>query len=259
MPTITTDDGCRLHVEIEGPEKAPVLMLCNSLGTDLSMWDDQAAAFARHHRLVRYDRRGHGKSDAPASPYSMDRLGQDAIAIMNALGLTRVHYCGLSLGGMTGMWLARHAPDRLTKVVLANTAAAMPQAPWNDRIRTVKTKGMSALIDSVLERWFTPGFRARAPQAIARTRRMLETTPPLGYAGCCAAIRDMDQRWGLRTIKTPTLVIVGAHDPSTTPAAGEAIRTTIPGAQMASIDAAHMSNMEQPAAFADAVLRFLAA
>lgn len=258
MHTIAADDGCRLNVKVEGPEKAPVLMLCNSLGTTMTMWDDQAPAFARHHRLVRYDRRGHGQSDAPAGPYSYDRLMRDALSVMNGLGLTKVNWCGLSMGGMTGMMLARFHPDRLDKVVLANTSAGMSSTPWNDRIRAALSKGMAGLVDGILDRWLTKSFQERAPQAVGRVRQMVLSTPAAGYAGCCAAIRDMDQRWGIRVIDRPTLVIVGSKDPATPPAAGELIHKAIAGSQLVSLDAAHLSNIERPSEFTDAVLGFLA-
>src|SRR6266571_8453185 len=165
MPKIQSA-GCAINVEVEGPERAPALMLCNSLGTDLHMWDDQVKAVTQHFRLVRYDRRGHGKSDAPKGPYTMEMLGRDALAVMDGLGLEKVNWCGLSMGGMVGMWLGANAPARINKLILSNTSAYMGAAPdvWNDRIKTALTAGMPALVDATLERWFTKGFRERNPK-----------------------------------------------------------------------------------------------
>src|ERR1700680_686109 len=164
MPTIQAD-GCPIHVEVDGPERAPVLMLSNSLGTDLTMWDDQVGAFTKQFRLVRYDRRGHGKSGVPAGPYTMERLGKDALAIMDGLGLGQVNWCGLSMGGMVGMWLGANAPERIDKLILSNTACYMPAGGiWDERIKAVQERGMPALIDGILERWFTKEFHERQPQ-----------------------------------------------------------------------------------------------
>jgi 3-oxoadipate enol-lactonase len=258
MPTINADDGCPLHVEVEGNTSAPVLMLSNSLGTNLHMWDDQAAEFAKHFRLVRYDRRGHGKSGAPKGPYSFDRFGRDIIAILDALNIKKMNWCGLSMGGMDGQWLGANAADRVEKLVLANTNFYYAdKAPWADRIKFVREKGLAALVEPNMERWFTKGFRERAPQAIARMKDMFVTTNPEGYVGCVEAIRDMDFRASNPRIATPTLVIVGKQDPATPPSAGEAIAKDIKGAKLVALDAAHISNVEQPRAFADAVLGFL--
>lgn len=258
MPMVTTDDGCRIYVQVEGPADAPALMLSNSLGTDLSMWDDQAGEFARHFRLIRYDRRGHGRSAVPPGPYSMERLGQDVLAILDALGIAKTSWCGLSMGGMVGQWLGANAPERFEKLILSNTSAYYPdKAPWNDRIKFVREKGLADLVEPNMQRWFTEGFRARAPQTIARMTEMFLATDPEGYVANCAAVRDMDFRADNARIAVPTLVIVGAQDPATPPAAGEAIAKAIPGAKVASVDAAHIANVEQPKAYADTVLGFL--
>ena len=258
MPMINADDGCPLHVEIEGRDGAPVLMLSNSLGTNLHMWDDQAAEFAKHSRLVRYDRRGHGKSGAPKGPYSFDRFGRDIVAIIDALKIKKMNWCGLSMGGMDGQWLGAHAPDRVEKLILANTNFYYAdKAPWADRIKFVQEKGLAELVGPNMERWFTAGFRERAPQAIARMREMFVATNPAGYVACVEAIRDMDFRASNPKVTTPTLVIVGKQDPATPPSAGEAIAQQIKGAKLVALDAAHISNVEQPKAFTDAVLNFL--
>jgi len=242
-------DGCQLNAQVEGPEHAPVLMLCNSLGTDLHMWDDQVKAVTERFRLVRYDRRGHGRSGAPKGPYTMEMLGRDALAVMDGVGVQKVNWCGLSMGGMVGMWLGANAPQRIDRLVLSNTSAHMADKQvWNDRIKTVRAGGLAAIADGTMERWFTKGFRERAPQAIARMKEMMLKTPLEGYIGCGEAVRDMDHREIIRKIAAPTLVIAGRHDPATTVEAGEFLRDRIPGAQLAVLDAAHIANVEQPQA-----------
>jgi 3-oxoadipate enol-lactonase len=257
MPMIDAD-GCPINVEVEGRERAPVLMLSNSLGTTLAMWDDQVKPFSEHFRLVRYDSRGHGKSGVPAGSYAIERLGKDALAVMDALSVSKVNWCGLSMGGMVGMWLGANAPERIEKLILSNTACYMPAGGiWDERIKAVQERGMPALIDGILERWFTKEFRERQPQVMARMRDMVLSTPPQGYAGCCAAIRDMDLREALKRITAPTLIIAGRYDPATTLEAGEFMRSRINGAALTVIDAAHLSNLEKPHEYADRVLGFL--
>jgi len=257
MPTIDAD-GTPINVEVEGAEGAPPLMFSNSLGTDLHMWDEQAAALKDHFRVIRYDTRGHGKSGAPPGPYSMERLGRDVLKVLSALGILRVRWCGLSMGGMTGMWLARHVPECIDRMVLANTAAKSGNPDtWNARIHAVNSNGIAAVADAVLNIWFTKSFRERAKDSIARVRETLVGTEPQGYVGCCSAIRDMDQRWGLADIKTKTLVIAGKHDMGTTVANAELIVSRIKGAKLKLLDAAHISNIEQPSAFTDTIERFL--
>jgi 3-oxoadipate enol-lactonase len=259
MPLIVdAGDGCPLHVEVEGQESAPILMLCNSLGTDLHLWDDQMPVWSRHFRIVRYDRRGHGRSGFLPQTGSMERLGQDALAIMDALGLERVHWCGLSMGGMVGQWLAAHAPQRLGKLILSNTSSYFPdKSGWNERIRLVRERGLAPIADNIMKIWFTADFIARAPAAVARMRAMLVATPPDGYIAACEAVRDMDHRALLPRIKAPTLVIAGRHDKSTPVEAAEYIRSHISGAAMTLLDAAHIANVEQSAIYSAEVLGFL--
>jgi 3-oxoadipate enol-lactonase len=257
MPDINAD-GCRIHVDVEGPEHAPVLMLSNSLGTNLHMWDDQVAPFTRHFRLVRYDRRGHGQSDAPKGPYSMEMLGRDVLAILDHLRIDKINWCGLSMGGMVGMWLGARAPQRIDKLILSNTTAYFgDKAMWDSRIKTVRDKGLPAIVDANMERWFTAGFRARSPQALVRIREMFLATNADGYVACGEAIRAMDHRPLLPNISAPTLVIAGRHDPATTLEMGEFIAQHTPNARLAVLDTAHIANMEQPKAYADTVLGFL--
>ena len=257
MPTIDAD-GCPIHVEVEGSKSAPALMLSNSLGTNLHMWDDQAAEFAKRFRLIRYDRRGHGGSGAPPGPYSMQRFGRDVLAVLDALGIEKTNWCGLSMGGMVGQWLGANAPERIDKLILSNTNYYYAdKAGWDDRIKFVREKGLAQLVDPNMERWFTKEFRAKAPQTLARMKEIFLTTNLGGYIACCEAIRDMDFRASNATITAPTLVIVGSKDPATPPAAGEAIAREIKGAKLAALDAAHMSNMEQPRLYSEIVIDFL--
>jgi 3-oxoadipate enol-lactonase len=259
MPTIDAD-GCPIHFEFEGPERAPVLMLSNSLGTTLHMWDGQVAPFTQHFRLVRYDRRGHGKSGLPRGPYTMERLGRDVLAVLDGLGIPKTSWCGLSMGGMVGQWLGAHAPERVERLVLANTSSYFPdKSAWNDRLAFVRGRGIAAFAGPNMERWFTGDFRKRAPETVAWMAEMFAATPLEGYIACAEAVRDMDHRELLPKISAPTLVIAGKHDPATPPEAGEYISSRIPAAMLTVLETAHMSNIEQPSAFTDAVLQFLLA
>lgn len=257
---ISTGDGCALAYRIDGPDDAPVLLLSNSLGTAMAMWDAQIASFTEHFRVIRYDSRGHGLSDVPTGAYSIDRLGRDVIELVDALGIDRFHFCGLSKGGMIGQWLGWRVPERLDRLILANTSPYMgPPSGWDERICAVRASGMRAMADAVLERWFTPGFRAGQSDELAAVRALLLNTDPQGYAGCSAAIRDMDQRPLLPLISVPTLVIAGDDDPATPIEHARLLASGIPGAAMHILSAAHLSNVEQPRAFSDAVIGFCTA
>jgi 3-oxoadipate enol-lactonase len=257
MPTVQSD-GCPIYYEIEGQSNAPVLMLSNSIGTNLSMWDDQVPAVTQKFRLLRYDRRGHGKSGAPKGAYTMDQLGRDALAVADAAGAKRFYWCGLSMGGMVGQWLGANAPDRLEKLVITNTHSYYDdKKPWNDRIKLVSEKGLAAIGDAMMERWFTEGFRKGSPDKVARVRAMFVATPDDGFIGCSQAVRDMDFRESNKRITTPTLVIVGEKDVATLPVWGEEIAKQIKGAKLVSIpDVSHLANIGQPKAYTDAVLNF---
>ncbi len=247
------------HIEVAGPEAAPVLLLSNSLSSDLPMWDDQMPDWTERFRVVRYDQRGHGRTAPPPGPYTMEQLGRDAIAVLDQLGIARAHFCGLSMGGMVGMWLLTHARERIGRAVLANTAAHMgPPSLWNDRIALARAGGMEATVEPTVKRWFPAEFHASNPAAVDRMRDMIRRTSLDGYVGCCEAIRDMDQRETIRSVDSPVLVLIGAKDPATTPAAGQLIHEAIRGSQKAVLDAAHISNVEQPTAFTRTVLEFLA-
>lgn len=250
--------GARFHYRLDGGERAPVLVLSSSLGTDLTLWDAQVPAFSKRFRVLRYDTRGHGQTAVTEGPYTLDRLGRDVIALLDALRVPRAHFCGISLGGMTGMWLGAQAADRIDRLVLCNTSSYMPTVEmWNARIAAVERDGMSAVAEPVIGRWFTDEFRASHPDTVARVRSVLLKTSPAGYVACSAAIRDMDQRKDLERIGAPALVIAGSRDPSTPPEMGRLVASTIRGARYRELDAAHLSNLQQAAAFNDAVLQFL--
>ena len=251
--------GARLFYRFDGPEDRPVLVLSNSLGTSLGMWEPQLPAFAARFRVLRYDSRGHGQSEAPLGPYTIERLGRDVLALLDGLGLERVSFCGLSKGGMVGQWLGAHAGERLERLVLACTSAhtGSPEV-WTSRIATVRAQGMAAIVPALIDRWFTKGFQEREPETVARITAMLRATDPEGYAACCAAVRDMDQREAIRAIAVPTLVIVGRHDQATPPDHGRLIASHVNGARLVEVDAAHLGNVEAAETFNQAVLDFLA-
>jgi 3-oxoadipate enol-lactonase len=258
MPVHVTDDGCRLEYRLTGADQIAALVLSNSLGTDRGLWDAQVEALSRRWKVLCYDTRGHGRSDAPAGDYSIERLGQDLLSLLDHVGIGRAHVAGVSLGGLTALWLGIHARPRVGRLVLANTAARIGSvASWADRSRLVKTGGMEALADLTMERWFTPAFRAAEPATVARIRATLVATSPAGYLGCCAALRDADLRSEASRVSAPTLVVIGAHDPATLPADGQFLAATIAGASLVELDAAHLSNVERAAAFTDAVVQFL--
>lgn len=250
----------RLHYLLEGAQGAPVLVLSNSLGTDLTMWDPQIPEFVKRFRVLRYDTRGHGQSSAPPGSYSITQLAQDVLDLLNKLKIEQCFFCGLSMGGMIGQWLGVHAADRLRKLVLANTAAKAGTAEeWNARIAAVEKNELQAVVPALLDRWYTPAFRAANPQAVARTSRMLYSTDPQGYAACCAAIRDMDQRDSVRSIGVPSLIVAGKYDPATPPQEGRFLADQIAQARYIELPTAHLSNMEAPKEFTACVLEFLTA
>ena len=256
--TVTTGDGCRIAYRFDGPADKPILLLSSSLGTTMDMWEPQLAAFAEQFRVLRYDTRGHGGSDAPPGSYSLDRLGRDVVELLDALNIPRVHFCGLSLGGMVGQWLALRAPERINRLVLAHTSAFMgPPSAWDGRIAAVREKGMAAVADASIERWFTAEFVGTSDASLAKVRAMLLALNVDGYIGCCAAIRDMDLRRLGGLIDLPTLIIGGDADPATPPAHSEALAGAIRGSGLHLLSAAHLGNMEKPAEFAFAVLNFL--
>lgn len=255
---ILTGDGCRIAYRWDGPSHLPVLLLSNSLGTSLHMWDAQLPAWTRHFRVLRYDARGHGRSAVPAGAYSMDRLGRDVIELLDALKIDKVHFCGLSMGGMVGQWLGMRASTRVDRLALCNTSAFMgPPSNWDTRIAAVRTQGIASIAEAVVSRWFTAAYQETAPDEVARIKDMLLATDPHGYAGCCAAIRDMDMRRTGALIANRTLVVAGDCDDATPLSDGEALANAVPGARLATLHAAHLSNVEQRELFTQTVLHFL--
>jgi 3-oxoadipate enol-lactonase len=256
-----TDVAVALHHEVSGPADAPALLLGGSLGTTLAMWESQAP-LAERLRTVRYDHRGHGRSPAPPGPYEIADLGRDALALMDRLGLAQASHCGVSLGGMVGMWLAANAPERVERLILICTSAHMaPASAWAERAATVRrTGGTEAIADAVVERWLTPEYAAARPDVRATLRDMLVGASPEGYAACCDAIGDMDLRPLLGRIAAPTLVISGAEDQAAPPEHQRLIADAIPGARHEVLSpAAHIAPVEQAEAINSLILEHLRA
>ena len=261
MPRATIDIGGEaFHCRVEGPAGAPALVLSNSLGTNLSMWEPQIPALTSRFRVVRYDTRSHGQSPLSTLDYGIETLGRDVLHLLDALDIRRAHFCGISMGGATGMWLAIHAPERIDRLVLSNTATKFgtPER-WNARIDAVRKGGMPAIADGVIETWFTPDFRGRAPDAVARMHEMLLAAPAEPYLAACRAVREIDLSSEIGRIGQPTLVIIGAHDVPTPPTQGRAIAERIAGARLRELPAAHISNVEAAREFTDELLDFLTA
>ena len=257
MPHLDAN-GIGHHYRWDGPEDGPVVMLSNSLASNLSMWEPNVPALTgAGYRVLRYDSRGHGNTAAPDGPYTMELLAADALGLLDALGLERVHFCGLSKGGMIGQTLGASHGDRLRSLTLCDTAAVSP-LPWDERIASTRAGGMETVVDGTLERWITPEGRANMPEWVEKIRAMILSTPVEGYCGSIAAIRDMDQRESIRAITTPTHVIVGEEDFGTPVEAARLIHERIAGSKLTIVPkAAHLSNVDQPAVFNDALLGFL--
>lgn len=238
-----------LIASLDGPATAPVLVLGNSLGTSRAVWEPQLAAFRRHFRLLRYEYPGHGGTPAAPGPYTVGELGAGVLALLDGYRIERAHYCGISLGGMIGMWLAAHAPGRIATLGLCCTSAFLPPASgWTGRAGQVRAHGMASITEQSIGRWFTPLFLARQPGAPAAFAAQLESTDPEGYAGCCEAIAAMDLRPALASITAPTLVVAAAEDPATPPAHGAVIASGIAGARLVVIrGAAHLANVSAAA------------
>lgn len=236
-----------VHHELTGPQDAPVVVLSNSLGTDLRMWDEQVPALTEHFRVLRYDQRGHGGTPRVESgPYTLEQLGRDVLDLLDELGLHRVHFAGVSLGGMTGMWLAEHAPDRIDRLALICTSAQLgPPSKWTDRARLVREKGTEAIVESSLGTWFTPALSGRA-DIVEKFGGMLGACDDEGYAGCAESISTMDVLPRLGEITAPTLAVAGTEDPATPPGHAERITDAVRGARLEVLpDAAHLANVEQ--------------
>jgi 3-oxoadipate enol-lactonase len=258
--TDITIAGETFNVLIEGDENKEGLMLSNPMGTNLHLWDPQIPALAEYFRVVRYDSRGHGGSVANQGPYSVEGLGRDALAIMDALGIEKVHWLGLSMGSVVGLWLLVHARERIGRAVLASTAAQIPGPDlWNNRIQSARDTGMNGVAVAVSERWFTKTFRDANPENVATVMAMVRATPLHGYLAALAAIRDMDMREAIRSIRNKVLVIAGRHDPSTPPGMGALVASSIEGAKFVTLEASHMSNIEDEVNFTKAAVDFLTA
>jgi 3-oxoadipate enol-lactonase len=249
-----------LHHVFDGPADAPVLVLSNSLGTDLGLWSENLPAWTSSFRVLRYDQRGHGGSEVTPGPYSLELLGRDVLDLLDAVGLGRASFCGLSLGGATAMWLAVNAPRRIERLVLACTSPRFgPPEHWLERARIVRSEGLEPIADAVLERWFTARFRAEQPSVAARFRTGLAGTPAEGYAACCEALAAWDYRERVGEITAPTLVIAGAEDPTVRPEQAALLAERIAGSRLVVLpDAAHLANVGQPQAFSAAVSEHLA-
>ncbi|SFU81317.1 3-oxoadipate enol-lactonase [Pseudoduganella namucuonensis] len=248
-----------IHYRTDGERHLPCLVFSNSLGTDLGMWDAQAAALVSRFHVLRYDTRGHGRSASPPGPYTLEQLGGDVLALLDHLDIERAHFCGLSMGGVTGQWLGVHAPRRLIKLVLANTAARVGTAEgWQSRAAAVRAHGLGGIADGAASRWFGAGFAEREAPTVARMTDALRAQDPAGYAACCEALAAADMRGALHAVPAPTLIIAGSLDPVTTVADAEAMRAEIGDSRVATLPASHISNVESPARFTRALLDFLA-
>ena len=250
----------KLHYRVEGPPEAPFLVLSNSLGTDLELWASNVQAWVASFRVLRYDQRGHGGSGVPPGPYSLEAFGTDVLDLMDELGVERASFCGLSLGGATGMWLAVNAPERIDRLVLACASARFGEPQdWLERGRIVRSEGLDAIADAVVARWFTPSFQEAQPAVVAAARDRLLATPDEGYAAGCEAVAAWDYRERVSEIGARTLVIVGADDPVTPPAHGAFLADRIAGSRLVVLPrAAHLANVEQAEMFTEAVSEHLA-
>lgn len=251
--------AAELNYELGGREGAPAIAFTGSLGTDLTMWQTQSDRLGERFRTLRYDVRGHGRSEVPDGPYSIDELGSDLVALLDRLGIERAALCGLSIGGMISMWVAAHHPERVGRLVLCCTSALLgPPEGWHQRAATVRADGVGAVADAVLERWFTPAFASEHPELIESMRAKLVATPPEGYASCCEAIAAMDLTGDLPSISAPTLVLAAEQDLATPPEHGRRIAELIPGARFQTVSpAAHIAAVERPDLTTAMILRFL--
>jgi 3-oxoadipate enol-lactonase len=250
--------GVRLHYRMDGDAGSPPLLLSNSLGTSLEMWEPQIGVLETRFRVVRYDSRGHGRSEVTRGPYSIEMLAQDALGLLDALAIPRAHVCGLSMGGVVAMWLGVNAPAHVDHLVLANTAAKIGTAEtWNARIDAVRTGGMASIAPAVLARFFSPQLLEQPTPMIAQVRATLEATPKEGYIASCAAVRDADLRHALHRVRAPTLVIVGTGDLSTPAQDGRYVADQIHGARCLELPTTHLSNIQAAPAFTQALVEFL--
>lgn len=259
MSTVSSS-GAVISYEVDGAGDAPPLLFLNSIGSTGAMWDQQQRAFAGSYRVIRYDARGHGQSSVTAGPYTIAQLAADALAILDAERIAVAHVCGLSLGGITALGLALRAPERVRTLTMANTGARIGSVEfWDTRMALVRARGMAGVADAAIPNWFTEGFRAREPQTVQRFRAAIESTSIEGYLGCCGAMREEDLRDSLPDLRCPVLAIAGALDRSTPPDLLQFVHERVPGSRLATLDAAHISNVEQETAFNAALSTFLEA
>jgi 3-oxoadipate enol-lactonase len=250
--------GFRMHYQVDGPREAPPLLLSNSLGTNLEMWLPQIGRWARRRCVIRYDARGHLRSQTASPPYTIAAMAYDALALLDLLKIDKVDFCGLSMGGMIGMWIAIHHADRLSKLIVANSAPAIGSPEiWNNRIEAVLTDGMDAVAAQAPSRWFTAAFCGAYPQIVSTAEQTLRKIDPRGYAHCCEAIRDADLQSELKDISVSTLIISGEQDPVIPLEKRESLSAAIAGSKHVVLPAAHLSNIEQADKFTNAVLEFL--
>ena len=258
MP-IVSSSGAMISYEVHGAVDAPAVLFINSIGTRRELWDRQRLALETNYRVILYDARGHGASSVPVGDYSIAQLAHDALAILDAERLAAAHVCGISLGGLTALWLGVHAPDRVRSLVLANTGARIGSVEsWTARIALVREGGMKAVADLAMPLWFTDAFRAREAGTVQQFRQMVESCPVNGYLGCCAALRDEDLREALGSVRCPVLAIAGAHDRATAPELLHLVKQRVPQSHLVTLDAAHLSNVEQDVAFNASLSSFLA-
>jgi 3-oxoadipate enol-lactonase len=258
---IAQANGIRMRYTLEGPSSAPVMTLSHALATNLAMWNPQMEMLASRFRVLRYDIRGHGGSDVPEGPYTVQQMAEDVASLLEVLEIDRTYFMGISMGGMIGQVLALNHSPKLTALILCDTTSRIPpegRSVWEGRIRTAMTRGMEPHVEPSIEMWFTPLFRSRRPGILQRMRAMFRATSPKGYVGCCQAIQGLDITDRIRAITLPTLIIVGEHDPGTPVSDSETIHEQIRGSDLVVLSSAsHLSNIEQPKAFNQAVVDFL--
>jgi 3-oxoadipate enol-lactonase len=256
MPT-TKVNGVQINYELQGAANAPALVLSNSLGSNFGMWDAQIPELTKTYRVLRYDTRGHGQSEVTPGPYTFKQLARDVLALADSLYIDKFSFCGLSMGGVTGLWIALHASNRLNKLALCSTGAKIGTADaWNARIEAVRKAGTKSIAAATMERWFTARFRERDPQTVERIQKTLENTNTVGYIACCEALRDADLREKVASISVPTLIISATHDPAAPPTDGKFLAKQIAGARYVELDAAHLANIEQHKQFTQEVSTF---
>ena len=256
--SFTAGDGCRIAYRLDGEAGRPTLMLSNSIGTSLHMWDGEVEPLSRYFRVLRYDLRGHGGSAVPPGAYSLDRLGRDVVEVLDHLGIARVHFCGTSIGGFIGQWLGIHLPERIDRLVVSNTSPYVgPASQWDEMIRQVLASDIASSADALLKRWFPERMFANHPETVSRYREMILRTSPQGIAGCLAAVRDTDLRRTIPLIPVSTLVIGGEEDTPTIPAHSQALADAIPGAELQFLPGIHMLCAEHPREYLASVVEFL--